>query len=239
MNTPRASTTALPRERPVPLAEPDVFSPLDVLAEGFHIWLSQLPAFAGVAALLHAPLLLVPFLPPLPRPALVVAFVAAELAIALLVKAALTKAVLDWQRQLPTEFSEYRDALRTGPAVLVLGTRILARAAVRAFLLVLPALNYLADNFAAVPALIVEGGSTGQALLRSEQLTRGVRARVFSICLVIWLVGALWTLCFGVLTGAHLGKMSWMIFYVCVRALERSFAAVLAAVAYHRLSDRY
>ena len=229
MNTPRASTTALPRERPVPLAEPDVFSPLDVLAEGFHIWLSQLPAFAGVAALLHAPLLLVPFLPPLPRPALVVAFVAAELAIALLVKAALTKAVLDWQRQLPTEFSEYRDALRTRPAVLVLGT----------FLLVLPALNYLADNFAAVPALIVEGGSTGQALLRSEQLTRGVRARVFSICLVIWLVGALWTLCFGVLTGAHLGKMSWMIFYVCVRALERSFAAVLAAVAYHRLSDRY
>src|SRR5205807_5400112 len=176
MNTPRASTTALPRERPVPLAEPDVFSPLDVLAEGFHIWLSQLPAFAGVAALLHAPLLLVPFLPPLPRPALVVAFVAAELAIALLVKAALTKAVLDWQRQLPTEFSEYRDALRTGPAVLVLGTRILARAAVRAFPLVLQALNYLADNFAAVPALIVEGGSTGQALLRSEQLTRGVRA---------------------------------------------------------------
>jgi hypothetical protein len=122
--------------------------------------------------------------------------------------------------------------------VLVLGTRILARAAVRALVLVLPALNYLADNFAAVPALIVEGGSTGQALRRSEQLTRGVHARVFSICLVIWLVGALWTLSFGVLTGAHLGKMSWMIFYVCVRALERSFAAVLSAITYHRLCDR-
>jgi hypothetical protein len=234
MNTP---STTIQRERPVPLAEPD-FSPGEVLAEGFHTWLSRLPAFAGVAALLHAPLLLVPFLPPLPLPPLVIAFVAAELAIALLVKAALTKAVLDWQRQLPTEFAEYREALRAGPAVLVLGTRILARAAVRALVLVLPALNYLADNFAAVPALIVEGGSTGQALRRSEQLTRGVRVRVLSICLVIWLVGALWTLSFGVLTGAHLGKMSWMIFYVCVRALERSFAAVLSAITYHRLCDR-
>jgi len=236
MNTHRVST-ALHRERLVPLAEPD-FSAGEVLAEGFHTWLSQLPALAGVAALLHAPLLLVPFLPPLPLPPLVIAFVAAELAIALLVKAALTKAVLDWQRQLSTDFDEYREALRAGPAVFVLGTRILARAAVRALVLVLPGLNYLADHFAAVPALIVEGGSTGQALRRSEQLTRGVHVRVFSICIVIWLVGALWTLSFGVLTGAHLGKMSWMIFYVCVRALERSFAAVLSAITYHRLRDR-
>jgi hypothetical protein len=239
MNSARAST-ALDRERPAPraTAEPEGFSAGEALADGFHTWLSRLPAFAGVALLLHSPLLLVPFLPALPRAPLVIAFLAAEFAVALLVKAALTKAVLDWQRQLPTDFAEYREALRTAPAVLALGTRILARSAVRAFLFLVPALTYLCANFVAVPAIIIEGGSIEQALRRSQQLTSGVRLRVFGICLVIWSLAALWTLSFGLLNGAGLSKTSWMIFYLCVRAFERSFTAVLSAITYHRLCDR-
>src|SRR5437016_9543410 len=47
-------------------AENDDFSALEVLAEGAGAWLSHLPAYAGISLLLHAPLVLVLLLPPLP-----------------------------------------------------------------------------------------------------------------------------------------------------------------------------
>jgi hypothetical protein len=237
----RTALTTFQRAGPAPreTADADGFSALDVLAEGFRTWLSQLPVFAGVALLLHAPLLLVTFLPPLPRLPFIVALVAAELAIALLVKAALVKAVIDWQRQLSTDFIECLEAARSNAlAVLVLGARILARAAIRMVLLLLPGVNYLCEMFAAVPAVIVEGGSAGGALRRSRQLTTGVRIQVFGICLVAWSVGAVWTLAFDVLNGGRLSSTTWMIFYLCARALERSLAAVLSAVTYQHLCAR-
>src|SRR3989442_4851694 len=43
-----------------------LFRSLEVLAEGAGAWLSHLPAYAGIALLLHAPLVLVLLLPPLP-----------------------------------------------------------------------------------------------------------------------------------------------------------------------------
>src|SRR2546427_6284441 len=49
------------------------------------------PSFAGIALILHAPLLLVTVLPPLPGPLVVVAFLLAELLVSLLVKAALVR----------------------------------------------------------------------------------------------------------------------------------------------------
>jgi hypothetical protein len=237
----RTASTTFQRARPAPreTAEPDEFSAGEVLAEGFRAWLSQLPLFAGVALLLHAPLLLVTFLPPLPQLPFVVALVAAELAIALLVKAALVKAVIDWQRQLPTDFSEFLEAVRSNAlAVLLLGTPILARAAIRMFLLLVPGVSYLCETFAAVPAIIVEGGSAGGALRRSRQLTTGVRAQIFGICLVSWSVGIVWTLAFDVLKGGRLESTTWMIFYLGARALERSLAAVLSAITYQHLCAR-
>src|SRR5260370_32098750 len=173
----RTASTTLQRAAPAPreIADPDEFSVGDVLAEGFRTWLSQLPAFAGIALLLHAPLLLFAFLPPLPRLLFVVALLAAELAIALLVKAALVKAVIDYQRQLPTDFLEYLQAVGSNAwAGLRLGARILLRAAARSFLFLVPGVNYLCHTFAAQPAVIVEGVSTGEALPRSRQLTTGV-----------------------------------------------------------------
>jgi hypothetical protein len=237
----RTASTTLQRAAPAPreIADPDEFSVGDVLAEGFRTWLSQLPVFAGIALLLHAPLLLFAFLPPLPRLLFVVALLAAELAIALLVKAALVKAVIDYQRQLPTDFLEYLQAVGSNAwAVLVLGVRILSRAAIRSFLLLVPGVNYLCETFAAVPAVIVEGVSTGEALRRSQQLTKGVHLQVFGICLVIWSVGAVWTLAFDVHHGAGLSSTTWMIFYLCIRALERSLAAVLSAITYQHLCAR-
>jgi hypothetical protein len=233
----RTAAAALRRGRPKSLEMADDFSAGEVLADGFRTWLSQLPAFAGVALLLHAPLLFFAFLPPLPRPLLVTGFVLAELAVALLVQAALVKAVIDGKRQLPTEFAEYLQALRGAPGVLALGARIAAGAARRALLLVVPGLAYVCATFAAVPAMIVEGGSSEQALRRSQQLTEGVRLDVFGVCLVIWSLAAVLTLYSGVLGAASLGT-TWMVVYLCTRALDSSLAAVLSAIAYHHLCAR-
>jgi hypothetical protein len=186
---------------------------------------------------LHAPLLFFAFLPPLPRPLLVAGFVLAELVVALLVQAALVKAVIDGQRRLPTEFAEYLQALRCAPAVLALGARIAARAAMGALLLVAPGLAYLCAAFAAVPALIVEGGSGEQALRRSHQLTQGVRVDIFGVCLVIWSLAAVLTLASGMLGAASLST-TWLVVYLCTRALDSSLAAVLSAIAYHHLCER-
>ena len=219
------------------IAEPDDFSFGEVLADGFRTWLSQLPAFAGVALLLRAPLLFFAFLPPLPRPLLVTAFVVAELTVALLVQAALVKAVIDAQRQLPTEFAEYLMTLRSAPAVLALGARIAAHAAMKALLLVVPGLAYLCATFAAVPAMIVEGGSAAQALRRSQQLTQGVRVEIFGIYLVIWSLAGVLILSSGVFGAARLST-TWMVVYLCARALDSSLAAVLSAITYHHLCAR-
>jgi hypothetical protein len=101
-----------------------------------------------------------------------------------------------------------------------------------------PGVSYLCETFAAVPAIIVEGGSAGGALRRSRQLTTGVRAQIFGICLVSWSVGIVWTLAFDVLKGGRLESTTWMIFYLGARALERSLAAVLSAITYQHLCAR-
>jgi len=235
----RPSATALqPAQRPsFDAVEADELNLAEVLSDGVRSWLSQLPSFAGIALVLHAPLLLVTLLPPLPGPLAAAIFLAAELVVALLVKAALVKAVLDARRGLPAEFLELVAALRSAPAVVAVGVRILARAAVR-LLLVVPGMMYLAETFAAVPALLVEGGSGGKALVRSRQLTDGVRPQVLGICLLIWSVALALTFLSGVYKAESLSNTTWILVYLCARALDTSLAAVLSATAYHHLCER-
>jgi len=232
----RRTAAAAPRPEAASLeiVEADDFSFGEVLADGFRAWLLQLPAYAGVALLLRVPLLFVAFLPPLPRPVLVAIILLAELAVGLLVQAALVKAVVDGQRHIPTDFVDLLRALRRAPAVLALGVRIAVTAAVKALLLVLPGIAYLCATFAAVPALIVEGGSGKQALRRSEQLTDGVRIVVFGVCLVIWSLAGLLIFLTG-LFGAARMTTTWALVYSCARALDSSLAAVLSAVTYQHL----
>src|SRR5689334_16119321 len=108
----RPAATALPAaQRPsFEAVEADDFSLGEVLSDGLRSWLSQLPSFAGVALIVHAPLLLITLLPPLPGPVPVAIFLVAELVVALMVKAALVKAVLDARRGLPAEFVELLQA---------------------------------------------------------------------------------------------------------------------------------
>src|SRR5438445_11915788 len=84
----RTVSTALSRGHRASLdrAETDDFSALEVLAEGTGAWLSHLPSYAGIALLLHAPLLLVLLLPPLPAGVVAAILVVAGLFVALLVK---------------------------------------------------------------------------------------------------------------------------------------------------------
>src|SRR5207248_198820 len=235
----RTVSTALSRGHRASLdgAETDDFSALEVLAEGTGAWLSHLPGYAGIALLLHAPLLLVLLLPPLPAGVVAAILVVGGLFVALLVKAAVVKAVIDGRRNLSTDFLELVEALRGAPKVLVLGTRILGRAAVRLLFLV-PGLLYLAETFAAVPALIIEGGSMRAALRRSEKLTDGVRMQVLGICLLIWTVAVGLTLFSGLHKGGSVGSTIWIVVYLCTRALDTSLAAVLSAMTYHHLCDR-
>jgi hypothetical protein len=235
----RPAATALHPQRPAfEAVEADEFSLAEVLSDGLRSWLSQLPSFAGVALILHAPLLLVTLLPPLPGPLAVAIFLLAQLGAALLVKAALVKAVLDARRGLPAEFLELLAALRSAPgAVVAVGVRILTRAAPR-LLLIVPGALYLAETFAAVPAVLVEGGSSGKALLRSRQLTDGVRFQVLAICILIWTLGVGLTLLSGVYKPESLGNTTWIVVYLCARSLDTSLAAVLSATAYHHLCER-
>ena len=232
----RTVSTALPQH--APRAEADDFSTVEVLADSARAWLTQLPAYAGITLLLHAPLLCIAFVPPLPGGAVAALLVVGEMFVALLAKAALTKAVSDARRGLSSDFLELVEALKKAPVVLVVGARILARAFVRSFLLLLPGLQYLVETFAAVPAIVLEGGSASSALRRSQKLTDGVRGQVFAICILIWTVSLALTLMSGVHNARSEVSATWMVVYVCARALDTSFAAVLSATAYHYLSDR-
>ena len=164
--------------------------------------------------------------------------VVAGLFVALLVKTAVVKAVIDGRRNIPTDFLELVEALRAAPKVLVLGARILGRAAVRSVLLLVPGFYYLTETFAAVPALIIEGGSTRAALRRSEKLIDGVRIHVLGICLLIWTLAVGLTLFSGLHKAGSVGSTTWIVVYLCTRALDTSLAAVLSAMTYHHLCDR-
>src|SRR5258707_15702716 len=118
----RTASPALHPARPsLEAVEADDFSAGEVLSDSVKAWLSQLPSFAGIALILHAPLLLITLLPPLPGPLTAAIFLAGELVVALLVKCALVKAVLDARRGLPAEFVELLAALRGSFGVVVLG----------------------------------------------------------------------------------------------------------------------
>src|SRR5207237_5267430 len=225
----RTVSTALPQR--AQRAEADDFSTVGVLADGARAWLTQLPAYAGITLLLHAPLLCIAFVPPLPGGAVAALLVVGEMFVALLVKAALTKAVSDARRGLSSDFLELVEALKKAPVVLVVGARILARAFVRSFLLLLPGLQYLVEMFAAVPAIVLEGGSTGSALRRSQKLTAGVRRQVFAICILIWAVSLALTLMSGVHNARSEVSPTWMIVDLCPRALEHAAAAVVRPTA--------
>jgi uncharacterized membrane protein (GlpM family) len=231
------TTTAL--RRPRVEASEDDFSAGEVLVEGVRAWLLQLPMYAGVAFLVHVPLLALIFVRALPGWLLVPIFFAAELFAVLLVKAALVKAVLDAQRGLPSEFRELLDAVnRKGPAVLAVGTTIFAGALTRMVKLVLPGVVYLCETFAAVPEVIVEGTSPLAAVRRSEQLIVGARPPVFAVCLVIWTLAAALPFLAGLHHGGHVIHVTSMIFYLGLRSLDSSLAAVLTATAYSRLLQR-
>ncbi|MCA1829691.1 MAG: hypothetical protein ABR567_03950 [Myxococcales bacterium] len=231
------TTTALRRTR-IEATEDD-FSAGEVLVEGVRTWLLQLPMYGGVAFLVHLPLLGLIFVRALPGWLLVPIFFAAELFAVLLVKAALVKAVLDERRGLPSEFRELLEAVnRKGPAALAVGTTILAGALAKMVKLVLPGIVYLCETFAAVPEVIVEGSSTSAAVRRSEQLIVGARPQVFAVCLLIWTLAGALPFLIGLHHGGHVIHVTSMIFYLALRSLDSSLAAVLAATAYSRLLQR-
>jgi hypothetical protein len=220
-------------------AESDDFSAGEVLADGVRIWLVQLPAYAALALLVHAPLLFLLLLPPLPGWLLLAVFGIVEIVVALLVKAALVKAVLDAHRGLSSDFSELLEMLnKKAPAVLAVGLFILVRAAAKMLKLVLPGFVYLSDTVAAVPEVIEEGASPAKAVRRSEQLTRGARLPIFAICAVSWTLAVALMFASGLHKGGSLTGLTWMIVYLCSRSLDTSLAAVLSATAYRHLCQR-
>ena len=230
--------TAVAPRRAQQAVESDDFSAAEVLGEGVRAWLLQLPSYAGVALLVHAPLVCLAFLPAMPAFLLVAVFGAAELFVALLVKAALTRAVLDAHRGLSSSFLELLEALNAkAPAVLAVGLRILARAAGKLLKLVLPGVVYLCETFAAVPEVIAENATPASAERRSEQLSYGARLSIFGICALIWSLSAAAVLASGLHRGTRLTVM-WVVVYLCTRSLDTSLAAVLSATTYLRLCQR-
>lgn len=222
-----------------PIASDDDFSAGEVLVEGVRAWLTQLPAYAGVALIVHLPLFLLLPLARLPGWMLLAIFLAAEYVVALLVKGALVRAVLDARRGFSSDFRELLEALVVNaPAAVGLGIQILWGAAVRALKLVLPGVAWLCETFAAIPEAIAEDSSASAALRRSEQLIEGARLRVFLLCAAIWTLAIALPVACGVQEGGSLITVGWMVAYLCTRALDTSLAAVLSATAYAHLLQR-
>ncbi len=239
--SPKARTSAPTSRGSVTLrdtSEADEFSAGEILADGSRAWLSQLPAFAGVALLLHAPLLLLTFVPKGFAIGSVIAFIIAELAVAALVEASLVKAVLDGERGLQAEVRELLGPLRKAPAVLVLRARVLVGIAARMLRLVVPGLKYLTVTYAAVPALVVEGGSSQGALRKSDRLAQGARLRIFAVCAFSLLVAGIMNLAFRFPSPSRMNDTFFVVVYLFARALDRSWAATLSAMTYQRLCVR-
>lgn len=213
------------------------FEALDVLGDAGRVWLLQLPAFAGIVLVLHAPLLLLTLLPALPVVVSFAILVVAELFISLLVKAALAKAAVDARRSLSTSFRELFEAVGRMPAALAAGVPILARAAIRLPLIV-PCVKLLVRAYVAVPAAVLEGSSPWKALRRSEDLTHGARLPILGFCLLTWTLAAGLILLSGLHKVGTFGNATWLVVYILSRTLDQSFAAVLAAMTYDRLTER-
>jgi hypothetical protein len=216
----------------------DEFSAAEVLADGSRAWLSQLPAFAGLALLLHAPLLALTFLPDDLGLAVLPVFVAGELAIAGIVEAALAKAVVHYEQGLRPEFVELVHALRAAPAALVLRLRIVAAALARLWMFVVGATGYRCDAFVAVPAMVLEDLSGNRALDESRELTRGARNRMYAICGSVWIVTVIISAAARFPWPSRMADTPLVVVYLVARSLERSWSATLATIAYRRLCDR-
>jgi hypothetical protein len=229
---PRTAIAALAQDE-------DDFSAGQTLVDGFRFWLSQLHVTAGCALVLHVPLLAFAFLPDLPAVVVIAAFAAAAAAAAAVVQGALVKAVLDQERSLPSDLGELlQAALRNGPRAIVLHFTIIAGVLGRLLMVVMPGLRYLADTFAALPALVAEEKSVGSALDRSARLSRGARARILAVCAVPWTTAALVAASSGVFGQSSFEDLPWLIAFIFARALDTSLAATLATTTYSRLCDR-
>jgi hypothetical protein len=56
--------------------------------------------------------------------------------------------------------------------------------------------------------------------------------------MVIWAVSVGLALMSGLHSARSVVSATWMVVYICTRALDTSFAAVLSATTYHHLSER-
>jgi hypothetical protein len=241
MNRPFGATVPATRRNGVSRARSgtDEFSVREVLGDGTSVWLSHVPAFSAVALIVYAPLLAVTFLPGILGFASLAIFVAGELVLAGLIEAAATKAVSENERGLRAEFPELLSAaFRRAPAVLALRVGILIGAAGRGFMLLLPGVRYLCAAYVAVPALMNEDASTGQALRETRELTEGAFVRIFEICCATWTAALLVNLVARFPLPSRMGDTTLAIVYLCARALERSWAATTTAMAYRQLCDR-
>ncbi len=218
--------------------EEDEFGALETLVDGFRAWLSQLPAFAGCALIVHAPLLAFAFLPDLPQAAVIAAFAVAAVVAAGVVQGALVKGVLEGERRLHSDLVELlQEAAGNGVRSAIVHLTVLGGILGRLVML-FPGVRYLCDTFVAVPALVTERASIGAALDRSARLARGARPRILAICIVPWTTAALVAASSGVFARASFDSLPWLIAFVFARALDTSLAATLAATAYSRLRDR-
>jgi hypothetical protein len=218
----------------------DEFSVREVLVDATSIWLSHLPAFGGAALILLAPLAALTFLPETLRFATLALFVGGELLVTGLIQAAATKAVSENQRGLRAEFLELlSESVRRAPAVLSLRVRIVIGAAGRMFLLVAPGVKYLCDAYVAVPALLAEDASMNAAFHRSVLLGKAARSRILELCCASWAVALLVVLGARFPLPSRMGDTTLAIVYLSARALERSWAAMVAAMPYRQLCDSH
>lgn len=224
------------------------FSIGDVLSRSFSILGKNFVAFFLITALVQAPALALQLYMEIADvdPAqgrsgilqLTGALVIATLLLAPLSTATVTYGVL---QQLRGRHASVGDCFQAGfsRALPVLGVAIAAGLlyVLGALACLIPGLIFMTAYYVAAPAAVVERLGVHASLSRSWQLTDGVRWSVFGLIFLVGVMNAAINFAFDLPTSELEGTAGIIAatLKILLGAVERSFTAVMCAVAYHDL----
>ncbi len=229
---------AAPAVPSTPAARP--FSAGDVIGRSFSVWFGNLVPFSIVTLIVHVPVFLIVALAPAEGSSGADALANIVSALAnLVVTGALTYGVLQALRGAPVPLGRLlgKGFAKLGSVFLVsLGLGVIVFLGI--LLLVVPGIIAACALYVAVPAVVVEDVTPGEALGRSRKLTKGSRWGMFVVGLVVAVVTLV---AVGVSTVVLVGGASALphpipaLVSTLLLVFTTPLGACAAAVAYHDL----
>lgn len=216
------------------------FSAGDVISRSFSVWFRNFVPFSIVTLAVYAPVLVLAALaPPEFEGGWNVADRILSTLASLVVTGALTYGVLESLRggRVPVG-ALFGTGFRKMGMVFATSFRVGLWMLLGVILLIVPAILWYCALFVSVPAVVVEPNlSSGEALQRSRDLTKGSRKAIFVVGLVIGVTSLVVVGIAGVVAvfAQALPHPLPVVLAAAIIALVSSFGACASAVAYHDL----